>query len=248
MNMKQANLPKRFAWIEPVALAALAVWWLAGMITTPLRVTVDEVEAWAAPIALKSLVILCLQVGDPMLMVLAAVNTHLVAVRAWGAVVARRWGLCVLVSSAVIETVGTLTSYPFGDYFYTKNFGPLIAGVLPFTIPLAWHVILTNSYVLLKDWRPQWSRVQAAAGVATMGTLIDFVMGPFATRIKAYWVWRDLVVPWQNYVAWWCVGFALVWVFAPRRENVTFGRDWRPAFILGGIVLLFVVTRVVYGV
>ena len=97
--------------------------------------------------------------------------------------IARRWGLIVLVCAYGIETFGTITSFPFGDYHYTDRFGPML-GVVPLTIPLAWHVVVTNALFIVRAVTPYASRLAEAALAGLLCTLYDFVLEPFATTVK----------------------------------------------------------------
>ncbi len=93
---------------------------------------------------LRALVAGCLRIGDPILILLAFANTHAHAAREWTPATARRWGLIILVAALGIETAGVMTGLIFGSYRYTDRFGPML-GVVPLTIPLAWHVVVTNA-------------------------------------------------------------------------------------------------------
>lgn len=121
----------------------------------------------------------------------------------WGkALAAFAW---VAIVSATIETVGTLTGFPFGNYTYTEAFGPRLFGLLPLAIPLAWWLVLMPVYRLLEYVR-QARKVVFVGLVAIAVTLVDFVIEPVAVVIKGYWVWHDggfyYGVPWTNFVGW----------------------------------------------
>ena len=145
----------------------------------------------------------------------------------------------MLVLSLAVETVGALSGFPFGAYTYTNHFGPVL-GVVPMTIPLAWHVVLTNALFIVRALAPHLPRWGEAAAVGLIATLYDAVLEPFAVRVKGYWFWRNATgaVPLQNYAAWLVVAALLVLVLAPtgtgRKE-----RDIRPAVILGATIILF---------
>ena len=227
--------------LEKVVFTAFLFWAAAGLIFTVLRITAAGIAAWPAPEALRDFVALCLRTGDPILILLAFANTHLHAARQWMPGPARRWALIVLVSSLAVETLGTLTGFPFGAYRYSDLFGPSL-GVVPFTIPLAWHVVLTNALFLVRMVTPHRSRLAEAALAGLLGTGYDFVLEPFATTVKGYWQWRGGTVPVQNYLAWFAVGTLLVWRFAPTAA-MRFRRDPRPAVILGATLLIFLAGR-----
>jgi uncharacterized membrane protein len=225
----------------------LYCFWIAiGLAVGPLHITDQTVGGWPFPGFLIGFIEGCLRYGDPILIVLAAINTHLLLVRTWGSRPARRFVLSVVVLSAVIETAGTLTGWPFGHYAYTDNFGPRL-WVLPLAIPLAWFVLIGNALILWRSLLPGFIITIEAAAAATLVTGIDWVMEPFAAQLKLYWLWGEATVPWTNYVAWWVITFLLVHLFAktPGHQGRT---DPRPPVILGTMLALFIVTRALAGV
>ncbi len=86
------------------------------------------------------------------------------------------------------------------------------------------------------------SRLAEAGLTALICTAYDFVLEPFATGAKQYWIWRDGTIPLQNYAAWFVVSGLLVWIFAPTL-SARYPRDFRPAAILGMTLLIFVLGR-----
>ena len=231
--------PKRTGWslIEKVALFAFVIWSAAGLMFTTGHVTPATIAQWNLPGGLGGFVNLCLQNGDPILIVLAFINTHLHATRQWSSAVARRWALIIIASSFVIETFGTKTGIPFGQYSYTDNFGPIL-GLVPITIPLAWHVIVTNALFLVRAGAPHLSRVFEAILTGCICTAYDFILEPFATKDKHYWNWTDGAVPPLNYAAWFVLSGLLTFVFSPTLSN-RYRFDLRPALILGLTVAIF---------
>jgi len=172
--------------------------------------------------------------------------------RQWGVAAARRWAIAVMIFGGVLETVGTLTGLPFGQYYYTDNFGPKLFGVLPVTIPVAWFIVASNFLLLVRVHAPFASSTVEAALVATGATLYDWVMEPFAVQVERYWYWTSGGeevdwIPWQNYLTWWVAMFLIVRLFATTSE-LRDRPEWRPHLILGGMVLIFVVGRLAYGV
>jgi uncharacterized membrane protein len=235
------------AWdkLEKSLFAAFLFWTAAGLIFTACRITPATIAAWPAPDALREFVGLCLRTGDPILILLAFANTHLHAARQWTPALARRWALIVLAASLAVETLGVRTGFPFGVYRYSDLFGPAL-GAVPLTIPLAWHVVLTNALFLVRAVFPHRSRPMEAALAALLGTTYDSILEPFATTVKGYWQWRGGAVPPQNYLAWFVVGGLLIWGFAPTAAT-RYPRDPRPAVILGATVALFVAGRLFFA-
>ena len=291
------------------ALFGLYGLWIAiGLVAGTLHIDDQVVAGWPLPPFLIAFVDLCLRFGDPILIALAAINTHSVLVRFWGRSAARRWLLSLVAVTAVIETAGTLTGLPFGHYAYTENFGPrlsllfiatlvilcvvaalnardewtvrdwlgwaaicvvikiaillvslfcnrfthlntaaLFFPVLPLAIPLAWYVLIGNALVLWRSLLPGFIVPLEAAAVATLVTGIDWVMEPFAAKLKVYWLWSDPAIPLRNYLSWWVISFLLVIFFAksPGHQDRF---DLRPPVILGTMLALFAITRWTYGV
>lgn len=226
---------------EKILFAAFLFWSTAGLIFTTLRISSGSVAHWPVPHWLGHFVDLCLQTGDPILILLAFANTHFHAARQWTPPLARRWGLIVLVSSLGVETLGAATGFPFGSYRYTERFGPML-GLVPLTIPLAWHVVVTNSLFIVRAIMPHRPRWIEAAMAALLATLYDFILEPFATTVKGYWIWTDGSVPLQNYAAWFIISGLLVRFFAPTASS-RFPRDPRPWLVLGITLLIFLAGR-----
>jgi uncharacterized membrane protein len=239
---------KKLSPFEQSLFWAYGIWMTLGLWVTLGEITESTLLGWSLPGPLLAFVSFCLRQGDAISILLAAMNLHCWATRTWGTPRARLWAIVVMLASGLIETVGTLTGYPFGPYFYTENFGPRLFDVLPLAIPLAWYVLVTGALILLRPSLPNNIWVEAAA-VGLAVTLIDALMEPFAVRIKAYWLWEtdSGMPPWQNYLAWFTLSAALVrWAAPPQRVHEKW--DWRVAAILGGILVLFVTARIVHGV
>jgi putative membrane protein len=224
--------------LEKTAMAAFVFWALAGLIFTLYHVTPGTVARWPITGGLRAFIESCLRNGDPILILLAVINTHLHAVRQWSEGVARRWGLIILVCSYGFEYCGATTGFPFGAYHYTDNFGPML-GAVPLTIPLAWHVVVTNALFVVRVVLPHASQLIEAMLAGALCTLYDFILEPFATTLKHYWVWHEATVPPLNYVAWFVLSILLIRFFAPT-VSTRYRLDPRPWLILGFTVAIFI--------
>ena len=222
---------------EKFFFAAFLFWSAAGLIFTFTRLTPAEIGRWHLPLMLENFIDLCDYNGDPILIFLAFFNTHLHAARQWSAGVARRWAFIILLAAFAIETAGTLTSLPFGDYHYTDKFG-LLLGVVPLTIPFAWHVIITNALFLVRAFAPHLSGFTEALSAGAICTAYDFILEPFATKVKGYWIWNGGSVPLLNYLAWFILSALLIKLFAPTLST-RFRYDIRPAAVIACTVLIF---------
>jgi uncharacterized membrane protein len=227
--------------LEIGLFAAFLFWCAAGLFFSMRGVTPATLAGWPMPEELRNFVALCLRYGDAVLILLAFANTHLQAARQWTPAVARRWGAFILVASFGIETMGAATGLPFGSYHYTDRFGPIL-GIVPVTIPLAWHVVVTNALFLVRMLVPNCSRLAEAALAGFIATVYDFILEPFATQLKGYWLWTDGSVPPLNYLAWFVLTALLVRLLAPTVSN-RYRWDIRPAAILGLTILIFITAR-----
>jgi uncharacterized membrane protein len=236
----------RWSPLEKTVLGAFLFWCACGLIFTLGRIGPATIAAWPIPPWLHAFVALCLATGDPLLILLAFANSHLLAAREWGPGLARRWAVIVVVASLLIETCGALSGFPFGAYRYTDRFGPML-GVVPMAIPLAWHIVLTNAIFLVRFVAPHLPRWGEAAAVGVIATLYDAVLEPFATRVKDYWWWTrtDGAVPLQNYAAWFVLSALLAGLFAPTSAG-RLRRDPRPATIFAATMALFI-AGIIFG-
>jgi uncharacterized membrane protein len=232
---------KKWNRVEKAAFGAFLFWSAAGLIFTLLQISPESAARWPVPGWIAHFVGLCIETGDPILIFLAFANTHLHAARQWTPGAARRWALIVCAVSFAVETLGARTGFPFGTYHYTGRFGPLL-GIVPFTIPLAWQVVVTNALFVVRAAERYLSRTLEAAAVAVVCVGYDFILEPFATRARHYWDWSAGQPPLQNYAAWFVVSALLVRLFAPTHAT-RFPGDRRPLFILGLTLLIFVVGR-----
>ena len=117
----------------------------------------------------------------------------------------------VAVLSGIVESIGTLTGFPFGTYTYTEAFGWQLFGILPLSIPLAWWIVVFPLWSLLKKW--QLSSLLRAVLVACLCVWTDFLLEPVATLVRGYWIWSDTPwyygVPWENFLGWFGLAFIL---------------------------------------
>jgi uncharacterized membrane protein len=238
-SLPPVRVAKIEAWtvLDKITLAAFVIWSAIGLLFTLGRISAATISHAHVPAALIPFIDLCLRYGDPTLILLAFANTHLHATRQWSSGIARRWAVIVLVLAYLIETCGTITTLPFGDYHYTDRFGPML-GPVPLAIPLAWHVVVTNALFLVRALAPHVGRLSEATLAGLICTLYDFILEPFATTVKQYWIWTEGAVPPINYVAWFLLSALLVRLFAPTMSS-RFRLDPRPALILGLTLLIF---------
>jgi uncharacterized membrane protein len=152
-----------------------------------------------------------------------------------------------------VELLGVRTGFPFGGYSYTARLGPAVAGV-PVAIAIAWYCTVMNTWRIAErltghahPGRPLLTAL--AAGIMTLG--LDCALEPMAGFVERYWVWDGQTIPLQNYLSWFVLSCAAVFVLAragakPRPKNAV---DPFPAalFLFGTHVVLFLLTSAVHG-
>jgi uncharacterized membrane protein len=163
-------------------------------------------------------VMLCLGIDLPgnwaagLFMVLAAATT-------FGALARRLplqnvlWaGALIATLATIIETVSVTTGIPFGPHVFTDKLGAKIFDILPWSIPLAWFVMVVNcrgvARLIMRPWRKTnyygfW--VMGLTGL--LAVLLDFNLEPYATHVRHYWRWQTAgtvlnwySAPWVNFL------------------------------------------------
>ena len=103
--------------------------------------------------------------------------------------------------------------------------------MLPFTIPLAWLIIILCGRYLVLRLQPAAARWQVALGVAAVASLTDLNLEFVAWKVRGYWIWYPGAPappawpPLQNYASWFAAAFLLAWLLPPNYEL----RSHRPA-------------------
>lgn len=227
---------------------AFLVWTLIGALVMPFGIGESTVRRMIASDVMADAIAMVLRPADAIWMVLAFGVVYLHVARERGLAVARMWGLVILLGSGAIEAVGALTGWPFGPYHYTDNLGLRLFGVLPFTIPLAWFVIVATAHCAIQALRPAWARWRQALAVGAVATLTDLNLEFIAWKARAYWIWYPpgseqaadppAWPPLQNYVSWFAVAFVLSLALTGGRAVRSAGGATSPRFPLRPVVVL----------
>lgn len=223
------------------------IWAGVGLLAVTFRLTPDWAKSLPLPGFLNSFISVCLQYGDFVSMILAASHVYFSAVDRLGLRRARITAGVILISSAALESFGTLTGIPFGSYQYTNAFGPRLGGILPLAIPLAWFAVVAGANLSLSQFWRNASRAPVAIATGAVALLFDFLMEPFAYAIRGYWHWADQVVPPQNYFSWFIFSALLAWI-TPVYSKPARRADPRPAITLGIMTGLFIAARIAHGI
>lgn len=107
-----------------------------------------------------------------------------------------------------VETTGVVTGFPYGEFYYGEDLGPKLAGIVPYTLPLAWVPLVLGAVAATRPRRRDRERLRRALWVLAAAVLlvaIDGVLDPGAARL-GLWVWPEsgayYGVPVSNYAGW----------------------------------------------
>lgn len=140
----------------------------------------------------------------------------------------RRAGIALLLLTAytyLIEFVGVTTGFPYGQFHYVLELGPMLFGTVPAGLPVFFFPLVLNSYLLcllLLGPRADSRFARFAASLAVV-VVIDLVLDPAAVALR-FWTYPGggiyYGVPLSNYFGWVVSGAIAVGL-------VELGFDWR---------------------
>lgn len=153
-----------------------------------------------------------------------------------------------------IEFVGLKTGFPYGEFSYGIQLGPMISGV-PVGLPIFFIPLVLNSVLLVNlfEMKNYLQRVLSGLGVLL---LIDSVLDPAAVSL-GIWSYSSGVfygVPVSNFLGWTISGLVAITLtekafdtteLAERLQNVDYMLDDMVSFIfLWGVVNLYYMNTV----
>jgi putative membrane protein len=106
-----------------------------------------------------------------------------------------------------IELVGVRTGWPYGEFAYGVDLGPMLFGDIPLALPVFFFPLVLNSYLLVLLLAGARARSTAFRLLATIATVlaVDLVLDPGAVAI-GFWTYADggpiYGVPLSNYAGW----------------------------------------------
>lgn len=121
------------------------------------------------------------------------------------------------------EVVGVQTGLIFGSYQYHQVLGVALLDT-PLMIGLNWLMLIYCVFMMVR----QNLRLPVLPAILTGASLMvvyDVVMEPVAVYI-GMWSWRDNIIPWQNYLAWFLISaflLALLFLFRIQARNKVAG-------------------------
>ncbi len=140
----------------------------------------------------------------------------------------RRAGIALLALTAytyAIEFLGVTTGFPYGEFHYQLELGPMLFGTVPVGLPVFFFPLVLNSYLLcllLLGPRADSLLARLSASLAVV-LVIDLVLDPAAVAL-GFWTYDAggvyYGVPLSNYLGWVLSGAVAVGL-------VELGFDWR---------------------
>lgn len=116
-------------------------------------------------------------------------------------------GLCYI-TGLTVEYIGVHTGLLFGEYSYGDNLGFKFMGI-PLIIGINWAMlVLTSGSFLVHFKLADWLKSMLAAALMTG---LDAIMEPVAMK-SDFWQWKNDVIPFYNYVCWFFISWALLWI------------------------------------
>ncbi|MFP4351761.1 MAG: carotenoid biosynthesis protein [Puniceicoccaceae bacterium] len=156
--------------------------------------------------------------------------------------------------SGLVEAVGAATGFPFGSYTYTDRFGPVLFGILPAAIPLAWWVIVWPLHCLVHSARAGKGSVFMVPVLTAVGAVwADFIIEPPATLVREYWHWEGpglyYGVPWTNFPAWFATAFVLSFLAQILLPHSPFKKEELrvPLWVLSTTLFTFLIVALANG-
>jgi len=118
-----------------------------------------------------------------------------------------------------IEVLGVQTGKIFGVYQYGDILGPKILDT-PLMIGVNWVLVSYSCGYTVNAVLPKLSAFAKAAIGAFLLVLLDIIIEPVAVA-WGMWTWAEVDIPLQNYLAWWIIGFVMMYIFFKTFSNRT---------------------------
>ncbi|TAF66933.1 MAG: carotenoid biosynthesis protein [Cytophagales bacterium] len=107
-----------------------------------------------------------------------------------------------------VEVAGVATGVIFGEYWYSTVLGIQVLQV-PLLIGVNWWLLgYCAAIVSEKYMQYDWQKILSTA---TLMTLLDVCIEPIAIALH-FWYWKNNLVPFQNYLAWFLVSIIVAMV------------------------------------
>ncbi len=148
-----------------------------------------------------------------------------------------------------VELIGAATGLPFGEHAYGRELGWRVFGLVPFTIPLSWFLMLYATTGLALRAGFGW---RGTAVLATVGLLAyDVLLEPAMSAAYPFWIWRESGMwhgmPIANWMAWATIGPLIGWMLhratAGRLPAIASTRQPDVIYLVNGLLPLAMALR-----
>jgi uncharacterized membrane protein len=146
--------------------------------------------------------------------------------RAYGLRGSLTFALISLAVGYAMETIGVLTGFPFGHYFFTDGMGPKLF-VVPILMGPAYfgmgYVAWTVARVILKpgngnDWLAGARLILLPLAASFVMVAWDLSFDPALSTVGRYWIWTQggayFGVPVSNFLGWLLTNYLIYQLFA----------------------------------
>ena len=148
---------------------------------------------------------------------------------------------CVIVFAGgfLVEVIGVKTGIIFGNYTYGNTLGIQFLGV-PIIIGINWLMLIYCVGIICNRFYNSSDLLKSMFG-AIMMVFLDFFIEPVAIKYD-FWSWTKIVIPFQNYIAWYILSFLFLMLFYSSK----FSKENKLAPVLFIIQLIFFVTLALF--
>jgi putative membrane protein len=129
-------------------------------------------------------------------------------------------GLLVFILGYGIEVIGIQTGKIFGTYSYGDILGFKLWNT-PLMIGINWLLLVITAGNLVDQIFSKNSQYLKIVIAATLMLFLDYLIEPVAIH-WTMWVWENIEVPLQNYIAWWLIAavmFTIYYYFLGKQVN-----------------------------
>ncbi len=119
------------------------------------------------------------------------------------------WCTLTFLFTFVIEVIGVKTGLIFGNYSYGNSLGLKLFDV-PLLIGINWLFVILGTIQLAQ--RISESKIIIALLTGAFASVFDYFLEPVAIKLD-YWNWKNELIPIQNYIMWFMIGFILSYFY-----------------------------------
>jgi putative membrane protein len=153
-----------------------------------------------------------------------------------------RFGLFVLLMFILgfsAEWIGVNKGWLFGSYSYGSTLGYKLF-VIPLMIGVNWFLLIYAAGVTMQRSRLKSVSFRVLTG-ATILVLLDVLIEPVAIKFD-YWHWNNSIIPLKNYISWFFVSAAMLYVFelfSFKKQSIAAPVLLATEFVFFGLLNLF---------